>query len=145
VNGGRRIDLELHATPDEVMRGVEALREFAAANGVPEQAVFGLALALEECASNIVNHALNRDPVRTFLVVFERARDSFVIELRDDGPEFDPTAPAAVAPGAPDDELPGGWGLELVRRTVDEARYRREGVSNVLRLTRRLVSASGGE
>jgi anti-sigma regulatory factor (Ser/Thr protein kinase) len=53
--------LNLHATPEEVMRAVEALEEFARAQGVPEKIIFGLALALEECGSNIVNHALKRD------------------------------------------------------------------------------------
>lgn len=131
--------LELRGTPEEVMRGVEALEEFARAQGVPEKIIFGLALALEECGSNIVNHALKRDRQRTFQVRMERAGDSIVLELQDDGPEFDPTAAAPRKPQAEDDDLPGGWGIELVRRNMDEIRYRREGGKNVLRLTRRLV------
>src|SRR5262245_59911482 len=122
------------------MRGVEALQEFAAAQGVPEKIIFGLALALEECGSNIVNHALKRDAQRSFQVVIEKNSDSFVIELSDDGPEFDPTAAAPRKPQAEDDDLPGGWGIELVRRNMDEIRYRREAGNNVLRLTKRLVS-----
>jgi phosphoserine phosphatase RsbU/P len=148
VNVGGSMKLELHATPAEVMHGVEALQQFAAAQRVPESVVFGLALALEECGSNIVNHSLQRDARRTFQVVIERTRDSFVVELRDDGPEFDPTAAtssAARTPHAEDDDLPGGWGIELVRRHMDEIHYRREAATNVLRLTKRLVSALGGE
>jgi sigma-B regulation protein RsbU (phosphoserine phosphatase) len=144
VNAGARIKLDLHATPDEVMRGVEALREFAAAQGVPEEQVFGLALALEECASNIVNHALRREAQRTFQVAIERTRESFVIELHDDGPEFDPTA-ARDRPQEEDGDSSGGWGIELVRRNIDEIRYQRDSGKNVLRLTRRLVSAFGSE
>jgi sigma-B regulation protein RsbU (phosphoserine phosphatase) len=135
--------LELHATPEEVMRGVEALREFAAAQRVPDRTRFALALALEECGSNIVNHALKRDARRTLHVAFERTDDAFVIELRDDGPPFDPTSDAVGHSRADDDEAHGGWGLELVRRNVDDIRYRREGGLNVLRLTKRLVPAAG--
>ena len=40
--------LELQATPEEVMRAVAALEAFAQERGVPEEAIFGLALALEE-------------------------------------------------------------------------------------------------
>ena len=147
VNTAAHVHLELYATPADVMRGVEALREFAAAQNVPDRNVFGLALALEECASNIVNHALMRDACRTFQVVLERTRDAFVIELRDGGPEFDPTATAPLTRRAEDEDtdLPGGWGLELVRRNIDEISYRREAGTNVLRLTRRLVSAPGGD
>jgi sigma-B regulation protein RsbU (phosphoserine phosphatase) len=137
------MEFELHATPEEVMRGVEALQEFATAQGVPEKTIFSLALALEECGSNIVNHALKRDPQRKFQVSFERTGDAFVIELRDGGPEFDPTATAARKPQAEDDDLPGGWGVELVRRNMDEIRYRREAGHNVLRLTKRLVQTVG--
>jgi sigma-B regulation protein RsbU (phosphoserine phosphatase) len=143
VNSGGYLNLALHATPEDVMRGVEALQEFAAAQRVPERMAFGLALAMEECSSNIVNHALERNPRRTFHVVIERTADSFTIELRDDGPEFDPTA-AALKPPAEADDMPGGWGIELVRRNVDDVSYRRESGHNVLRLTKRLVS-SGGE
>jgi anti-sigma regulatory factor (Ser/Thr protein kinase) len=137
--------LELHATPEEVMRAVETLQEFATARGVPEKTVFGLALALEECGSNIVNHALQRDPHKKFQVVIESTDDTFAIELRDRGPEFDPTAAAERKPQTDDDDLPGGWGIQLARRQMDEIRYRREAGENILRLTKRLVSASGGE
>jgi sigma-B regulation protein RsbU (phosphoserine phosphatase) len=135
--------MELHATPEEIMRGVEALREFAAAQRVPDRTRFALALALEECGSNIVNHALKRDARRTLQVVFEWTDDSFVIELRDDGPPFDPTTAQAGNSRAEDDDAYGGWGLELVRRNVDGIGYRREGGRNVLRLTKRLVPAAG--
>jgi sigma-B regulation protein RsbU (phosphoserine phosphatase) len=128
--------LELHATPEEVMRAVETLQQFAQAQGVPEKIIFGLALALEECGSNIVNHALRGDTKQTFRVILERAGDSFVIELRDRGPAFDPTAAAKRKPQAEDDDVPGGWGIELVRRNMDEISYRREGDENVLRLVK---------
>jgi anti-sigma B factor antagonist len=141
-----RMEFESHATPEEVMRAVEVLQEFAAAQGVPEKAIFGLALALEESGSNIVNHALKRDGRRKFQVVVERTGDRFVIELHDDGPGFDPTAVPAREPQAKDDDdLPGGWGLELVRRNMDEISYKREGGKNVLRLTKRLASATRDE
>ena len=136
--------LELHASPKEVMRGVETLQDFARAQGLPEKIIFGLALALEECGSNIVNHALQRDAQKQFQVVIEYANHEFVIELRDSGPEFDPTTAAVRKPQAEDDDLPGGWGIQLVRRYTDEIHYAREGNENVLRLTKR-VSLSSDE
>jgi anti-sigma regulatory factor (Ser/Thr protein kinase) len=140
-----RKQFELQATPEQVMRGVEALQEFALAQGIPEKAIFGLALALEECGSNIVNHTFKSDMQKKFQVVIERTGDSFVIELRDDGPAFDPTTVTTRKLQAEDDDLPGGWGLELVRRNMDEIRYKREAGKNVLRLIKRLVSAARQE
>ena len=136
--------LELHATPEEVMRAVDALQEFGRARQVAEKTLFGLALALGECASNIVNHALRRDARQTFRVTLEHTGSSMVIELRDRGPEFDPTqAPVMEKETSDDDRPPGGWGIHLVRHYTDEMRYAREGGENVLRLTRRLSAPAG--
>ena len=134
--------LELHATSGEVMRAVEAFQEFGRARKVPDPVLFGLALALEECGSNIVNHALRRDARQVFQVSFEHTGIAIIIELRDRGPAFDPTgAPAADAKG--DDRPPGGWGIQLVRRYIDEIRYARRGDENVLRLIKQLDRATG--
>jgi anti-sigma regulatory factor (Ser/Thr protein kinase) len=129
--------LELHATPEEVMRAVDALRDFARAQCLTEKTVFDLSLALEECGSNIVNHAFERDSSRTFSVTFDRNGSAIYIELRDGGPHFDPTS-AQCKPVADGDD-PGGWGIQLVRDHVDGLHYKRQGGENVLRLTKRLM------
>jgi len=140
------VTLELHATPEEVMRAVDALREFGQARQVPEQQLFGLALALEESASNIVNHALRREARQTFQVALAHTGGAMVIELRDRGPEFDPTKACPAAPAnAGDEQTPGGWGIQLVRRYMDEICYRREAGQNVLRLTKQLVQPGSGD
>ena len=134
---------ELHATPEEVMRAVEALRQFGEARQVPAKTLFGLTLALEECASNIVNHALGRDPCRTFQASFQHRADELVIELLDDGPPFDPSAASAPVPAtAADDDPPGGWGILLVRRYTDAMHYSRVGNTNLLRLTKKFGTAA---
>jgi len=137
--------LELHATPGEAMRAVEAMQEHALAHGVPEKMIFGLALALEECASNVVNHALKRDAAKVFTVVFDRRGEMFSIELRDNGPAFDPTSAAPRNEHQEDDDLPGGWGIELVRRHTDGINYRRDGGENVLRLEKLIPTGNGAK
>jgi anti-sigma regulatory factor (Ser/Thr protein kinase) len=66
-----------------------------------------------------------------------------VIELRDRGPEFDPTTTAERPFQADDDDAPGGWGIQLVRRSVDDIRYQRVANENVLRLTKRVNAIEG--
>ena len=136
--------LELQATPQEVLRAVDALQEFGHANGLEDKILFGLALSLEECASNIVNHSLRDDPRQTFQVSFEQTANAITIELRDRGREFDPTQHAVPKnrTGQGNEAPAGGWGILLVRRYMDEIGYQREAGENVLRLTKHLRSPS---
>ncbi len=131
--------LELHATPEEVMRAVEGLQELGVLWELSPKEIFGLSLALEECGSNVVNHALQHDPAQTFLVSIQRADDTVILELRDRGPAFDPTAAPEVPLEADDDLPPGGWGIPLIRRYLDAIDYRRDGDENVLRLTKHVA------
>jgi anti-sigma regulatory factor (Ser/Thr protein kinase) len=137
------ISLELQATPDEVVRAVEQLRGFGRERGIDEKALFGVALALEECGANIVHYACRGQAQEKFRVSFECAAGVLSVELRDCGPAFDPTSAAARDLDDPDGNRPvGGWGIHLVRHYIDEAHYAREGGENVLRLIKRLQSVT---
>jgi anti-sigma regulatory factor (Ser/Thr protein kinase) len=131
--------LTLHATPEEVMRAVESLQELGESWQLAPKEIFGLSLALEECGSNIVNHSLQRDRAQTFEISINHTSDTVILELRDCGPAFDPTQAPVVPLEADDDLPPGGWGIQLVRRYIDDIQYAREGSENVLRLTKRLI------
>jgi anti-sigma regulatory factor (Ser/Thr protein kinase) len=98
ANKSNGLSLKLQATPEEVMRAVETLQQFAQAQGLPEKTIFALALSLEECGCNVVNHALRRDRERNFQVSLQRTGRDFIIEVRDPGPEFDPTTAPPVSP-----------------------------------------------
>jgi anti-sigma regulatory factor (Ser/Thr protein kinase) len=136
------LTLELQATPQEVMRGVERLREFGRQHGVDEKALFGLSLALEECGANIVHYACGDRADEKYRVRFECAAGVLAIELRDRGPAFDPTSAAARDLDGSDGDRPaGGWGIHLVRHYIDDIRYAREGDENVLRMIKRLQSS----
>jgi anti-sigma regulatory factor (Ser/Thr protein kinase) len=137
------LNLQLQATAAEVMRAVEVFRDFCQSHGVPERTAFGLAVALEECGSNIVNYALRGDAQQTFALRVEYTPEEISIELRDRGPEFDPTLAKEKPQGVPDDEPPGGWGIPLVRRYTDDFVYKREADQNILRFSRRLAGKAG--
>ena len=133
--------LELQATPQEVMRAVETFQDFGRKHKLDERVIFGLALALEECSSNIVDHGYKRDPSQKFQVIVNHSGNAVTIELRDRGPEFDPTR--QHIDNTRNDNLerpPGSWGIPLVRHYTDEIHYRREADENVLRLTKNLAA-----
>jgi serine/threonine-protein kinase RsbW len=134
--------LELPATPEDVMRGVEHLEQFCRGQHVPQKAIQGLMLAVEEMASNIVNHAYQRDARQTFRLTLQHHGDRFVVELRDHGPAFDPLRAAAPDLEADADERDlGGLGIHLVRHYIQDLRYAREDGQNVVRMTKPLPPA----
>ncbi len=138
------MNLEFNATPEEVMRAVEAVQEFGRKKGFGEREIFALALAVEECGSNIVNHAYQGQPGQKFRVSVEHNGSTVCIELRDHGPEFDPTQKHSSETALDEDARPpGGWGVQLVRRYIDKIGYRRENGENVLRLTKTIPPKSG--
>jgi phosphoserine phosphatase RsbU/P len=131
--------IELQATAEEVMRGVTALETFCREQDVPQPLVFGLQLALEELSSNIVNHAYHKDPRQKFTVGMRRLADRLIVELRDNGPAFNPlnVPPPKVesdCEGVPE----GGVGIYLAHHYLDDLTYAREKDQNVLRMTRLL-------
>ncbi len=131
--------MELPATPEDVMRGVEQLEQFCGEQDVPVKAIQALMLAVEEMASNVVNHAYQRDATQTFRLTMQHDGDRFSVELRDHGPAFDPLQAATPALDEdPDEREIGGLGIHLVRHYIEELHYEREGEENVLRLTKHL-------
>ena len=131
--------LELKATPEEVMRAVGRLQQFCKAHRVEEKAIQGLMLGLEEMASNVVNHAYRHDPLESFRVAVQFGGDRVLVELRDHGPAFDPLqAPEPALEDEDEDRPEGGWGIRLVRHSIDELEYRREGDENVLQMTKHI-------
>jgi anti-sigma regulatory factor (Ser/Thr protein kinase) len=137
---GKPMKLQLNATPEDVMRAVDSLCAFGRQHSLGERELFRLSILLEECASNIVKHSLQGDPAQKFSVTIELVNGELSIELRDHGPEFDPTR--VVANPQQDPDRPGGWGLQLVRHYSDEMRYRRDAGENILRLTKKLGKSS---
>jgi sigma-B regulation protein RsbU (phosphoserine phosphatase) len=136
-----RLCLEFTATPQNVMAAVDALRAFGQEQQLTEAELFGPTLALEECASNIVQHACHNDAALLFSVALEFTGELLSIVLSDPGSAADPGVLSASG-SAPDHEL-GGWGLHLARSFVDTLSYVREGDRNLWHLTKRLRPIAG--
>ncbi len=131
--------LELPATPESVMRGVEHLKQFCQEQQVPLKTIQGLMLAVEEMASNIVNHAYRGDVQQTFRLTLQHHGDRFIVELRDRGPAFDPLQAAAPDMETdPDERNIGGLGIHLVRHYIKELHYARVDDENILRMIKML-------
>ena len=115
-----RVTAELH--------NLEAIRHFieesALALQTDHETTYDLVQAVDECATNIIEHGYHEQP-GPIEVEIERRGETIIILLRDQAPLFDPT-------GVPPPDLmlpleqrePGGLGIYLTRHLVDEMQYR---------------------
>lgn len=102
--------------------------------GFPDLKVYDLVLAVDEAATNIMMHGYGVSAANE-----ARAGEASVVEvqtsldasalrvtLRDQAPPFDPTA-APVQTELPPlgERMPGGLGIFLIHKTMDEIGYRR--------------------
>jgi anti-sigma regulatory factor (Ser/Thr protein kinase) len=108
------------------------------AAGLDEPTALEVRLVAEEVLTNIAKYAFDPGATPVAEVVLSVTGAEAILEFRDAGRPFDP-----LAQPPPDLDVPleersiGGLGLPLVRALVDEARYVREGPTNVLRLVKR--------
>jgi anti-sigma regulatory factor (Ser/Thr protein kinase) len=108
------------------------------AAGLGETDVLELRLVAEEVLTNVAKYGFEPGRKAGVEWLFSFTHEAAVLEFRDQGIPFDPLGQAPPDLDAPLAERPlGGLGLTLVRALVDEARYVRDGSTNVLRLVKR--------
>ena len=103
---------------------------FIYTDGVTE----GTNAALEEIFVNIANYAYgNREGEAQIAFSYEEKNKMIEMVFSDRGIPFDPTnRPAPDITGKPVNRPIGGLGIHIVRKTMDEVKYRYEGGKNVL-------------
>jgi serine/threonine-protein kinase RsbW len=90
-------------------------------------------VALEEAVVNAVLHGFPAGAVGEITVRLSMAGDTACLTIEDNGKAFDPTAAARPArPSSLSEAVPGGWGLELIRKFCPTAAYERKNETNQL-------------
>jgi serine/threonine-protein kinase RsbW len=126
--------LRLPATMENLPNLMRFVTDLLTKNGFPEQRALEIEMAAEEVLVNIIRYAYSEgSPGEVELRGRAVSEDEFMLEFEDGGVPFDPTS---IPP--PDVNLslsrrePGGLGFFLVRKMVNEVRYRRERNRNIL-------------
>ena len=136
-----RVSITLVSERAELARLAAFADSFARGRGLPDDERVRLLLILEELFTNVVAHGYASDAAAGTVAVALGWRDGrLIIDFSDDGRPFDPLALAAPDLDKTGEERPiGGLGVHIVRSLVDEARYRRSGRRNRLRLIRQVA------
>lgn len=104
----------------------------------PEGTRYNILLALQEMVTNVLRHGYQLAEEKPVEVIFELTDDKLQVELRDQGPCFDPLAydseESEFDMGMPTEV--GGFGIRIARMVMDDVQYRRDDGWNCLRLTK---------
>lgn len=116
---------------DDLVRVVDEAVHFLKERGMANQAVYVANLAIEELATNIINYGYDNTGSHEILLRLDIRPKVLLLLLEDDGHEFNPLAvPEPDVQLPPDQRVPGGLGIHLVRSMVDEIEYQRSAGRN---------------
>lgn len=125
---------------------LDRIRDFVAQAaldaGLGDEEIYAVQLAVDEAATNIIEHAYRDIVGGQIEITCYRRTDGLAVILRDHGVSFDPSRirqPNLKAKLSR--RTVGGLGVHLIHQLMDEVRYQSEpGVGNVLTLFKRKSS-----
>jgi serine/threonine-protein kinase RsbW len=93
-------------------------------SGLDESGIYAVQLAVDEAATNIIEHAYGGEGDARIDVICERVPQGLQVTLVDFGRTFNPDEVPDPNTGAPLDEVkPRGLGLFFMRRMMDEVKF----------------------
>jgi serine/threonine-protein kinase RsbW len=132
------VNLRLPARLESLSRFIEAVSACGVEQGLNDKRLAELQLAVEEALVNVFSYAYGGLEGMVEVICL-RERSNLVIEIVDQGMPFNPleqTEPDVTADVG--ERGIGGLGILLIRKVMDDVRYRRRDGQNVLDLVVRL-------
>ena len=124
---------------ENIPRVTEFVANAAQLAGLDDQAVFHCQLTVDEACTNIIEHAYGGEEKGDIRASVITNGDRFTISLSDNGTPFDPTK---VPPPHIEKDItkvePGGLGLHLMNKLMDEVKFEFSDGQNRLTLVKRI-------
>jgi anti-sigma regulatory factor (Ser/Thr protein kinase) len=133
------VEVVLTNQPEERQRLAALLETFAREHHLPRPVLQAADLALEEHLTNVMSYGYTGAGRREILVRLEVKDGWLLVEVSDDGKEFNPLEQPPVDLSLPLEQRPiGGLGVHLMRQCMDDLAYERVAGRNVLRMKKRV-------
>lgn len=128
--------MDFSAHLDNLAEMLAYIRNHGHELGVPEDVIRKMELACEEALVNVISYAYPNNPGKISLTCKKNGDHRFEVEIRDWGIPFNPIdVEVEIEKDKPiEDRKVGGLGIYLIRKTIDEISYRRDGEENIFRL-----------
>lgn len=138
ISRRRVVRARVPAQVDSIRFVIGLASDLAKEAHLSDKSIYQCRLALDEACMNIIEHAYANDPSGEIEVEIEAGRGRCTIQLTDFGESYYPNSVPDPAVGKPIEEVtPGGLGLYLMRRVMDEVRYIPGPRSNCLVMVKR--------
>lgn len=116
--------ITLTADLDALAKVSAFITNAAEISGLDERATWQVQLAVDEAATNVIQHAYAPDEVGDISLSWHCEANRFIVTLRDFGKQFDPQAVPEPDISSPLEERQvGGLGIYLITRLMDEVRF----------------------
>lgn len=104
--------------------------------GFSPSQLFKIELVAEEALVNVIHYAYPEEKGSVTVEMDKESEGYWRIRIKDQGVPFDPLDQhKAHDDGVPLEEMrDGGWGIDLIKKSVDRLEYHHDGVSNTLTL-----------
>lgn len=134
-----RIILTLKNSLTEIRRLSETIGSFAETHQLTRKTRNALELALDELVTNVICYGFDDEGEHSIEVRVWIEGDQVIAEIEDDGREFDPRERPEPEFKPLETIKPGGLGIHLARKMMDQMDYCRSEGRNLLRVSRRLA------
>ncbi len=133
-----QLELVLVNREGEIGRIQDQLEEFASQHACAGPPLHQVQLSLEEHLTNIIRYAYDDPSEHRISVLLEFGDGQLRIEVSDDGRPFNPLTFPEPNLSLPIEKRPiGGLGIHMLRKSMDQVEYRREGQRNILVMSKR--------
>lgn len=115
--------------------------------GLDERATWQVQLAVDEAATNVIQHAYDPEAPGDITLSWRSEGNQFIVTLRDFGRQFDPgSIPPPDLSSPLEERQAGGLGIYLITRLMDEVRFdfNPQG-GNMLTMIKYIAPASGDD
>jgi serine/threonine-protein kinase RsbW len=122
---------------------LDSIREFvgdaAKKAGMNAKEIYAVQLAVDEAASNVIEHAYEGLPAGNVDLNCTIQTDELIISVSDHGAKFNPLlAPAPNIDATLEERSVGGLGVFLIRKIMDDVRYDETASGNVLTMVKKI-------
>lgn len=133
-----KTELNLPSRLESIDEAVTKALKIATENGLPDEALFGIDLAVREAVTNAVKHGNKFDETKTVKITFEKSPQELIINIEDQGAGFE----LAAVPDPTNAEnllRESGRGILFMENFMDEVAWERAATGGtVVRMSKKL-------